>query len=150
MILFQLLMIASATVKSNAFRWWYWYRQRVELLAQSEPLLTPCNVTSRPASSKMKMLLCLTKSVWVIYWFPCDENLMKLSTLYMLHIHFCIIKEPVALGPAIWRRSSFSQGVACCTGTRNMTAFLMERRKVVARCIISFCKSSINHVGSIT
>ena len=125
-----------------------------------------CNILAGPHLKKWRYLLCLTESSRVIHCFLCDKNYIELSTLYMLYIHMCIIKGPVALGPAIWRRSSWSKGVVRCAETRNMTAFLIKQRccplhwnsqyddvlnwaNVVARgtltrCIISFYKSTIS------
>ena len=97
-------------------------------LTMTRCIISFCRSVAGSHLQKWRCLLCLTESLWVIHCFPCDKNLIHLSTLYMLYIHFCIIKGPVALGPAIWRCSSWSKGVARCTETRNMTAFLIEQR----------------------
>ena len=97
-------------------------------LTMARCIISFCKSIAGPHLQKWRCSLCLTESLWVIHCFPCDKNLIHLSTLYMLFMHFCIIKGPVALGSAIWRRSSWCKGVARCTGTRNKTAFLIEQR----------------------
>ena len=68
-------------------------------------IISVCKSIAGPHLQKLSCLLCLTESLWVIHCFPCDKHLIHLSTLYMLYIHFCIIKRFVALGLAIRRRS---------------------------------------------
>ena len=74
-------------------------------LTMARCIISFCKSIAGPHLQKWRCLLCLTESSYVIHWFPCDKNLIHLSTLYRLYIHSCIIKGSVALGFAITRRS---------------------------------------------
>ena len=64
-------------------------------------LFLSCYITSKPASSKIKIVyICLTEP-YGRYIFSCDEN-ASISTLHMLHIYSCIINGYFRSYSLIW------------------------------------------------
>ena len=83
--------------------------------------------TSRPPSSKMKMFI-MSHSVrmgdilFSMRW-------KSYGTFHHVYVTYTLLHYEKALcSGTIWRYSSLSKGAARCTGTRNMTAFLIKQR----------------------